>query len=82
MRDTKIESDHYLGPFIEQISNGLRVGDTQKLSFSNSDEGPFWLQSQERIERMHDKPTGRQRKRDRTAADLVKIIKEKKRDNH
>ncbi len=79
MRDTKIDSDKYLGPFVDKVANGLRVGDTQKLSFTNSsNEGPFWMSSQEKINRMHDQTTGWTRKRNRTAGDLVKIIKDTK----
>ena len=45
LRDTLISQEHgYLGPYPRQ----LQPGDTQKMVFLPSDEGPFWMSQAER----------------------------------
>ena len=51
LRDTLISQEHgYLGPYPRQ----LQPGDTQKMVFLPSDEGPFWMSQAEREKRRKD----------------------------
>jgi hypothetical protein len=53
MRETTIEAtDGYLGPYERQLSEG----DCQSLEFKEDDQGPFYLSSQDQIERRNDRP--------------------------
>jgi len=53
LRDTEITAG-CLGPF----SPSLRIGDIQRMVFESTDDGPFYLNQQERLERRHDRDTG------------------------
>ena len=52
MRNSVIEDESFLGPHHHQSK--LKVGQTQHMNFTQSDEGPFYLTPQQRHEHQHD----------------------------
>ena len=60
MRTTTIKDQSYLCPF--KHPNMLKVGDSQKMHFTESDPGPFYLNEQERKERIYDTTIGTKRR--------------------
>ena len=50
MIDSVIDNDMYLGPFLPT----LQVGDVQRMCFSETDKGPFWLSPEQRLNSKYD----------------------------
>ena len=75
MRDTKIESNEYLGPFRHELT--VQVGTIQRMHFVSSDTGPYWLTPEERELNRTDQLTGKKIKRFRNKPDLQKDLEAK-----
>jgi hypothetical protein len=75
MRETKIESNEYLGPFRHELT--VQVGTIQRMHFVASDIGPYWLTTEERELNRTDRPTGKKIKRFRNKRDLQKDLEAK-----
>jgi hypothetical protein len=62
MRDTKIVSGEYLGPFRNELT--LEIGMFQKMFFASTDDvGRYWMSPMERGSSRNDRLTGKQIKR-------------------
>ena len=72
MRKSNIKDKTYLGPFPSQLS----IGDTQSFQFEATDEGPFHLSDEERMQRRFDFETGEKEIKNYTRSTLIKKIKE------
>ena len=72
MRKSNIKDKTYLGPFPSQLS----IGDTQSFQFEATDEGPFHLSDEERMQRRFDFETGKKEIKNYTRSTLIKKIKE------
>ena len=75
MRETKIESNEYLGPFRHELT--VQVGTIQRMHFVASDIGPYWLTTEERELNRTDRPTGKKIRRFRNKRDLQKDLEAK-----
>jgi len=75
LRPTIIKQvDGYLGPY----RRTLNVGSIQNFVFQDDDDGPFWMNEQERAEKKEDKVLeGQTRKRKFTKAELVQKLRER-----
>ena len=74
MKSLVIKDTSFLGPF--QHDQKLQVGDTQKMHFTNTDHGPFYMSSEEREGHKYIEIIGT--KTDKlTIPDLVNALKEK-----
>jgi hypothetical protein len=68
MRDSKIVSvDGYLGSY----TKSLQVGETQKMSFVETDEGPSYMSPTERVKRKYDVVSGQIITRNYTKKELI-----------
>jgi hypothetical protein len=76
MRDTKIESEEYLGPFRRHEAE-LAVGASQCMVFVPGDSGPFWMSTVERELNRKDRLTTKTIKRFRNKSDLLKDLQAK-----
>ncbi len=76
LRPTIIKQvDGYLGPY----RHTLNVGSIQNVVFQDDDDGPFWMNEQERAEKKEDKVLeGQTRKRKFMKAELVQKFEGKK----
>ena len=72
MRETKIETNEYLGPFQHELT--LPVGSIQRMHFLASDVGPYYLLAADKELKRTDRPTGTTIKRFRNKADLQKDL--------
>jgi hypothetical protein len=75
MRDTKIVSGEYLGPFGHKLT--LEVGTFQNMVFASTDVGPYWMSPTERELSRNDRLTGKKIKRFRNKNDLLKDLRVK-----
>jgi hypothetical protein len=75
LRPTIIKQvDGYLGPY----RRTLNVGSIQNVVFQDDDDGPFWMNEQERAEKKEDKVLGGQTtKRKFMKAELVQKLRER-----
>jgi hypothetical protein len=75
MRDTKIESEEYLGPFRHELT--LPVGSTQGMVYTSSDAGPFTITAEEKEFNRKDRQKGNRIKRMRNKKELQKDLRAK-----
>jgi hypothetical protein len=73
MRDSKIESEEYLG----QFRGVLSVGAIQSMNFVPGDAGPYWMTEAEKHSSRSDRPSGKKIKRFRNKGDLLKELQSK-----
>ena len=69
MRDSDIKNDSYLGPY--NHPRKLRVGDVQKMTQSDNEEGPYYMSSEMRESKKFDKSDGKTREVDLTVDELI-----------
>ena len=74
MRNTTILDQSFLGP--HQHNQKLKVGQTQSMVFTNTDDGPFYLSHEERQSRKFDKVIGTKNVK-YTKPDLILKLKAK-----
>ena len=56
MKDSIIKDSSYLGPF--EHPQKLKIDETQKMHFTELDQGPFYLNQQQRDRRQFDEVIG------------------------
>jgi hypothetical protein len=74
MRDSKMESEEYLG----QFGGLLSVSASQRIHFVPSDAGPYWMiDYAEKHSNRKDSPSGKKIKRFQNKGDLLKELQSK-----
>ena len=53
------------------------MGDIQRMSYDESDDGPFYMNAAKRIERKYDKPTGVKKQRKYVKSKLIAMLQSK-----
>ena len=76
MRDSKLDSSDFFGPFHSDKSP-LQVGDVQSMQFSEHDPGPCYMSESVRLASKFDKNTGQTRSKYVTCANMIKALKAK-----
>ncbi len=74
MRNTKI-TDGCLGP--HDHPGKLKAGDEQKMVSKENDEGPFWLNPDERISKKYDTFTGQTKSKEKSVSELIAELQSK-----
>ena len=75
MRKSEIKNESYLGPYSHDSK--LKVGETQSMQYEATDNGPFYLSQEKRLEQMYDRELNEIEKKKYTRAQLIDMIKEK-----
>ena len=69
MRDTQIADETYLDPY--EHDKKLKVGDIQKMSWFEDEEGPYYMNANTKENKKHDKSDGTTREVDLNMDELV-----------
>ena len=73
MRDTIIADESFLGPYMHDKK--LKVGDTQQMSFTNLEEGPYYMNTQVMNDTRYDKTDGTTKEVELTKDELIENLK-------
>ena len=74
MRDSELIDSTYFGPYHDETFK-LQIGDVQSMTFSDTDDGPCYLNHSNRIKYKYDVDSGKTRERDITRPNLIKALK-------
>ena len=69
MRDSEIQNDSYLGPY--NHPRILRVGEVQKMTWTDNGEGLYYMSNEMRQEKKIDKSEGKTREVDLTVDEMI-----------
>jgi len=73
MHASRIVDASCLGPYPKTLS----VGDEQSMMFTETDQGPFYVNEPQRSENKYDQATGEKNKRDLKKSELIALLQSK-----